>query len=407
MCAFTILSLTHSDDFDGIGSQAIIHRYFSVLKKPIPTEFHDKPNELVSLKLFQSDYQDYMFYWAAIITGFKQKTSNIPLNFEKIWKKTYLELHQVQSDKELVENFSMVSKAAKKRILDNSSLWKSVDLVIITDIGINEVYREMLLDLIKKNDIPFAYFDHHKHSQDAQEFYKKHSKKYVINSSKFTCATRIVHDFFLPNDEISQNIAKLGFNTDHEKCTMPDSKEIMTVISYYRKDGNKLNEIVEKYSNAVNFDEQLKKIYIPIKIWEDAEFDKIKSTLLLTKHRFSDGTLIHFLIGVSELRAGRLMDRLEDARYQSQLEILNPLSSDDKLVLLAIDRNELNSNIHSKSLDVQKVAEHFGGGGHWDRAGFRFPPKLISKEKRKNFIPHDIDLKEFFKEFAQADIVYC
>jgi oligoribonuclease NrnB/cAMP/cGMP phosphodiesterase (DHH superfamily) len=394
MSPFTIVSLTHSDDFDGIGSQAIIHRYFSVLKKPLPKQFANTPVDSIDLILLQTDYQDYLFYWAAFIVGYKQKLSKQPLNFEKEWIKTVLELHNVQTKEELISNFNTVSDAAKKRILDMSKRWKEIDLIIITDIGYNKIFTS-LLPMIEKQSIPFAYFDHHNHDLKSKNFYKKHCAVQIINTKK--CGTQIVQEFFLQDDLISQKISDIGVDTDFSKYELSNSRKIMSLISYYRKDWDYLRKIVENYASGEFFDNNMEKDYQDVKKWEDSEFRHMKKGILEATYTFPDGKLVHFIVGVSNLRAGRSMSRLEEALKDKALNHPSKLVSEHPLITLTIDRTQLNSNIHSQLIDVHKIAEYFGGGGHTHRAGFIFPPNLIIKGNIKDFNSEDINLQKFFK----------
>ncbi len=399
MTTINIVSLTHSEDFDGIGSQAIIHRYFSVLKKLTPKKFGFPADTQVNLTLLQTDYQDYLFYWAAFITGFKLKSSISIDDFESVWISTFLQLHYVDTIEDLEKSYKMVSEASKKRILEGERIWKEIDLLIITDIGYNKVFTS-LFPFLEKYSIPFVYFDHHNHDEKTIKFYREHCKDQIIDTKK--CATQIVHEYFLPNDAISKHISDIGADTDFSKYELPYSKEIMSVISFYRSEWDQLEEIIKNYSKGLFFTEDLLEKYKSIITWEDAEFDELIDSLLSTKHTFSNENTIYFIIGVSNLRAGRSTNRLEQARKHSELGNKINMDLPEPLIVLTIDRKTLNSNIRSKTLDVHKIAEHFGGGGHTHRAGFRFPQHLVKNSTSNKFVPQDIDLDKLFEAISQV-----
>ena len=82
------------------------------------------------------------------------------------------------------------------------------------------------------------------------------------------------------------SILKLGIDTDFSKYEMKNSREIMSVISYYRNDWDVLKKIVFSYSNGIYFTDDMMQKYHTIKIWEDSEFENMVKTLLLTNHAF-------------------------------------------------------------------------------------------------------------------------
>ncbi|MBN2155440.1 MAG: hypothetical protein JW776_05310 [Candidatus Lokiarchaeota archaeon] len=399
MTTYTIVSITHSDDFDGIGSQATLYRYFSILEKPIPPHWGFDPDTKVSLFLFQVDYQDYLFYWAAIITGFKLKESNSCLNFKDEWIATYLRLHNVHSLAELSKKHNIVPAVTEKKILDNIEIWKTVDLVIVTDIGYNKIFTT-LFDPLEEYQIPFAYFDHHRHDESSINFYSRNCVQHIIDT--YRCTTQITHTYFLPNDQISQYISDLGYDTDNNYNILPHSKEIMAVISYHRKNYSYLCDIVRNYASGVNFDISMKKEYEKIKKWEDKEFQMMLQSLKCLSITYSDGKTVNIIFGCSELRSGRSMNLLEDAINNGDL--LNKIRcrcEDNRIILVTVNRTTLNTNLKSEVFNVHDIAEHFGGGGHINRAGFRFPSRFVSELTRSQVNLKDLNLEAFIEEIKQ------
>ncbi len=176
--------------------------------------------------------ETYLLYWAAIIAGTTQRIQCKIVNFEKIWESVILKLHNVRTMEELREKYADVSPESKKQILNNTELWKSIDLLILSDIGYNKTFKTLFSDL-KQWDIPIAYFDHHTHDMETQEFFSKYCRVYIVDKNR--CATQIVHEFFLPEDNISLFISNLGADTDFNGFQMEYSQEIMAIIQLLSK----------------------------------------------------------------------------------------------------------------------------------------------------------------------------
>jgi len=395
MDPFNVVSITHSDDFDGIGSQAIIYRYFSILHNRIPDNCGQFSDSNVNLILFQTDYQDYLYYWAAMITGFKQKLSEIKINFIQEWKSTYLQLHNVTNTKDLELKYGKISKEAESHIQENLDLWSKTDLIIVTDIGYNKAFVS-LYPLLKEFNVPLLYFDHHYHPQKSKKFFKKYCIRQKIKPS--SCATQIVQKFFLPRDPISKSIANLGVDTDYGKYSISNSQEIMSLISYFRKNYEELNRIVRKYAEGTFFDEDLNKKYESIEQWENKQVESLLQSLQYYTLPSLKGNSVKVIVGHSQLRSGRSMNHLEIAYSQNQL--IPQVTKNHKVILLTLDQQSLNTNIKSEKINVHKIAEHFGGGGHINRAGFRFPAKFIKKPWLSDYKLEDLNLKEFLQEFV-------
>ena len=100
MKTFKIASITHGEDLDGVGSQSIIYRYFEILKKPLIAELlssdQNFPSDTaVEVICLRTDYNDYMYYWSAILaqnldklkSSSKSWFQDRKLNFSAKWKK--------------------------------------------------------------------------------------------------------------------------------------------------------------------------------------------------------------------------------------------------------------------------------------------------------------------------------
>lgn len=396
MSPIKIVSLSHSDDFDGIGSQAIIYRYFIEMHNPIPKEFGSFPEEEIELILLQTDYSDYLYYWAAILAGLEQKTLKLSFDFEALWDSMILTLFNVGDHYELKAENATVSSSSKERIFEDTQLWMNIDFLILSDIGYNKTFKT-LLPWLKKWDLPIAYFDHHNHDEETRKFFSQYCRIYNIDTKR--CATQIVSDFFLPNDSISQYISNLGADTDFNKFEMKDSREIMSVISHYRKNFGKLNEIVKQYARGTNFDSNLELVFQQVEKWENLQVAEMKKTLKKIVIKNQNAEDIQVIMGISKMRSGRSMHRLDDIYNQKWLHAENPKIN--TLILFTIDQKSLNTNINSETENVHKIAEHFGGGGHINRAGFRFPYSLMKRNGLSEYTFEDLKIDEFLEELRR------
>ena len=391
MSPINIVSLSHSDDFDGIGSQSILHRYFIELNNPIPEQFGAFPDKEAKVSFFQADYQDYLFYWAAIIAGKKTKKSTNPNLFVDEFNSTILKLHEVKDMHELRHKFNSMGDVAQNRVLQSTKIWKNMDLLIISDIGYNKTFKP-LFKMLEEIDLPVVYFDHHNHDDETKKFLTKYCRIYEVNEN--LCTTQLVHRFFLQEDEISKFIGDLGADTDFGTYKMPTSKEIMSIISYYRKTPHILAKIIKNYSQGINLDSELKAEYLTINKWETVEAKKMLGSLREIPLTVSENKQVIVFFGVSTLRSGRSMNHLNSYIKNR----LNSKKLGDIILLFTIDSKNMNTNIKSDHTDVHKIAEHFGGGGHKNRAGFRFPVRFVNKEDESQITLDNFKVAEFLRE---------
>ncbi|MFX0011356.1 MAG: hypothetical protein ACFE9R_13655 [Candidatus Hermodarchaeota archaeon] len=184
-----IISLTHEHDLDGLGSQAIIKRYYSVNPK----------YENLEIKCFFAHYID-----------FYEKLSIILKN-----NKPPLEL-------------------------------------IISDIGFNKEFANLfqIFEKLDPNKYTIKWFDHHIVDKDTIQRLKGVLKVYENDPKR--CAAEIVKDYYLPNDPIAQQIAHFARDTDFKTQKFPKASELQLIIEYNRGEAfneNKL-KIVEFLSKG-------------------------------------------------------------------------------------------------------------------------------------------------------------
>ena len=202
-----VYSLTHEVDLDGLGSQAILLRYFSLLKR----------NGTVNINLDFAHYTNFISKVTQILK------SNLP------------------------------------------------NKLIITDIGFNNDFVSLfpLFEEAKNNGTQIYWFDHHLIDSTHEQKLKKLIDVYLIDPTR--CGAEIVKDYYLPRDEIALKIAKLAHDIDFRKGEYDVSQNLQSIISFNRGDEKELKRIVKYLSQGHFenkwFEIQLEKS----KNWEESE----------------------------------------------------------------------------------------------------------------------------------------
>lgn len=166
-----IVSITHEHDLDGLGSQAIIKRYFDFFYNREKQEF----------KQYFAHYLDFV---------------------EKV-----------------------------KKILSSDYLPSQL---IITDIGFNEDFKELfpILEEAKNKGCRILWFDHHLVSNEIKEKIKNLTFHYI--NDPLMCTAEIVKDHYLPNDSIALKIAELARDSDFKTNKFQFADELQLIIGYNR-----------------------------------------------------------------------------------------------------------------------------------------------------------------------------
>lgn len=175
-----IISLTHEHDLDGLGSQAIVKRYYDLNPK----------FENIDIKCYFAHYIDFI----------QKLTSAINNN------KPPLEL-------------------------------------IISDIGFNKEF-ENLFPVFKKldpNNYTIKWFDHHIVDQEIIQKLGRVLSLYENDPNR--CAAEIVKDYYLPKDPIAQKIAEFARDTDFKTHKFPRATELQLIIEYNRGDDRNENKL--------------------------------------------------------------------------------------------------------------------------------------------------------------------
>ncbi|TFF85243.1 MAG: hypothetical protein EU518_01515 [Promethearchaeota archaeon] len=302
-----IVSITHEVDLDGLGSQAIIKRYYEKKLGIVPEE----------ISLYYAHY-----------TNFKQRINEI---------------------------------------FDNSI----PESLIITDIGFNKDYKEifpLFKKLINKN-CKIYWFDHHLIDIAFAEELIHTIELYYNDFQK--CSAEIVKDFYLPEDQIANEIAQFAHETDFGINQSKKAIELQSIISFNRGKKNDQNKkkIVKLLSNGEYenkwFSEELRKS----EKWQKSEQKRIEKNIQLIEiNNFGE-----LILSYAKMSAGSI------AKYLKQYY-------PDKNGYLGIDQRYDELVLYSTKINCRNIAVKFDGGGHKNRAGFKFDKISIDTNIKKQFL---------------------
>jgi len=184
-----IVSITHEHDLDGLGSQAIIQRYFNLNQEIHPDE----------IRCFYAHYIDF------------------------------------------VEKISI--------ILDSEALPSQL---IISDIGFNEDFVGLfsVFKNAKKQGCKISWFDHHIVDDLIKE--KLRNLVHIYSNDTKKCAAEIIKDYYLPDDPIASKIAEFARDTDFRTNIYKLASDLQLIIGFNRGDQEDQNKrrIVELLSQG-------------------------------------------------------------------------------------------------------------------------------------------------------------
>ena len=290
-----IILINHALDLDGLGSQAILKRYF------------EKKDE--ELKLFYAIYPNFI----EII----RQAINLKPN-----------------------------------------------KIIIADIGFNESFKEIfsIFKTAVNKGIQISWFDHHLVDSQIQEQLKKILFIYLNDPKR--CASQIVFDYFLPNDQIAKEIAEYAYDADFNEKKFPISLNLQMIIAYNRENIKILEKIVELVSKGKFNDYFITNEIIKAQKWKIEQIIKIEDNY--KTYPIKNGK--NFAISFAKFSASRI-SRILEAKYPNNY------------LYMGFDERTNEVVIRSKHYNCRDIAIRYGGGGHIGRAGFSSNIILIKNEE--------------------------
>jgi len=289
-----IVSITHEHDLDGIGSQAIIKRHFDLSS--------EIPNAEIT----------YIF---ATYVDFVQKIRGI-LNSDRIPSQ-----------------------------------------LIISDIGFNDSFEELFtyFETAKTRGCEISWFDHHIVDDQIKERLRNLIHTYINDPER--CAAEIVKDYFLPNDIISNTIAKFARDTDFRTQLFEVASDLQSIISFNRGVHNDHNKhiVVELLSQGDFENEWFNSQLESLKQWleEESSF-ALEHAIIISLESFGD-----VVISWAKLGGGKITKVVRQKFPHAK-------------AFIGIDSRHNEIIIHSDFLNCREFAKEFKGGGHKERAGFKY-----------------------------------
>ncbi|NHJ20494.1 MAG: hypothetical protein EAX91_06110 [Candidatus Lokiarchaeota archaeon] len=291
-----IVSLTHEHDLDGLGSQAIIQRYFT-LKAEIQSG---------EINYFFADYTDFV---------------------EKI--KSILKKESVPSQ------------------------------LIISDMGFNDSFKEVfpLFGEAKSKGCTICWFDHHIVDPSIKGEIKNLISIYINDPKR--CAAEIVKEHYLRDDQVASKIADFARDTDFRTDQHKQASDIQSIIGFNRGAQNDQNkhEIVRLLSLG-DFDNPwfTEQLSILNKWLEEESASSLNRSIVLPVEFFGD-----VIVSWAKIGGGRIT-RILKQKYTNAK------------AFIGIDTRNNDIIIYSDFINCREFARNFDGGGHNERAGFKYSP---------------------------------
>ncbi|MHA1821059.1 MAG: DHH family phosphoesterase [Promethearchaeota archaeon] len=400
-----VVSISHDEDVDGIGAQAIINRYFSMLNSNLIEDLGGSQAYAVFSRLFneikeskikdgeisqdadikielinlRTDYTSYFVYWASILAELNQNKSKNEDEAEPDGENLN-KLYKQITGTDLIECSSI--KRTLKKLKELKEDLKDIDLLIITDLGLNDGSETLidLLSILKENKINIAYFDHHTHGDVIKEFFKEYCVAYV--NDEIQTSAEIVFEFFLPTDEVASRIAQFGADADFNRYKYPETEVFQMILN--RKFSDDVLEAMVKLFSEGNFSEPIiDKLYQEAVIWQQEQLKVFKEhTYKFEDIKTSIGK-VNFIVSISKLRSER-MTRILQEEFKS--EVIKE-QIEQHVIFIAINTLSWEVVLRSHNISVDKTARKLNGGGHRERAGFILPKEFI-----RNTIDGELDL---------------
>jgi len=234
------------------------------------------------------------------------------------------------------------------------------NVLIISDIGINSRIIHKIIEPLRELKARKIWIDHHKASEESKGLLLEVLDEFIHDTE--VSAAILVQRRFMPNDEISKKIAKIGHNGDYD---IPDrlTNIFYTLIDYHRMSMTDLLRIRDMFIDGRFEDEEFFQEYLEAYKMFEAERDRIRNSLKVL-------TLSGKTVAIAE---SALLPRGKVTKYLSEI------CKED--ILVAIDTTNFRIGLRSENCDVAAIAAKFGGGGHRHRSGFTFKNALNEQNK--------------------------
>ena len=270
--------------------------------------------------------------------------------------KRHLDLSSVVLKKKVIYEFATYVDFVEKirAILDTD---KIPSKLIISDIGFNDSFEELFayFETAITQGCKILWFDHHIVDDLIKERLRNLIDTYVNDPER--CAAEVVKDFYLPGDDISNNIAKFARDTDFRTELFEVASDLQSIISFNRGAHNDHNKhrIVKILSQGDFENEWFSSQLESLKQWleEESSF-ALEHAIIISLESFGD-----VVISWAKLGGGKITKVVR-------------LKFPHAKAFIGIDSRHNEIIIHSDFLNCREFAKEFEGGGHKERAGFKY-----------------------------------
>ena len=229
--------------------------------------------------------------------------------------------------------------------------------LIISDIGFNDSFEELFtyFETAKTRGCEISWFDHH--IVDDRIKKKLRNLIHIYSNDPERCAAEIVKDFYLPNDTIANKIAKFARDTDFRTQLFEIASKFQSIISFNRGAHNDHNKLrVVKLLSQGDFENK----------WFSSQLESLKQWL----EEESSFALEH-AINISLESFGNVViswAKLGGGKITKVIRRKFPHAK----AFIGVDSRHNEVIIHSDFLNCREFAKEFKGGGHKERAGFKY-----------------------------------
>lgn len=252
------------------------------------------------------------------------------------------------------ENIKILLDIIKKTVADNND-----NLIILSDLGINDNYYEIILKTFKKikNKVKIIWIDHHNWSPKIESSIKKEIELILDKSGK-KCATELMYERFASKNQTALILSKMAHTSDfleNDQYLTP----LPEIIKYYNSFSFKqslLYNLAKNVSKGILWNTKMQKDYSNYCILRD---DAKKHVLKKMKIQNIDKYIVVFIKSSPYLQTSIFSN-----------EVFRKSKAD--IAIFYDDNKKISIRRNNDKISCSKIASFLidGGGHHFAAGGF-------------------------------------